>query len=304
MRQNATRTNSSTPPEDVLALYKRGGSGKQKSADKKHKGESKLQIGKRFLKGEIGIKSFNYYLIKEGLKSSTSSSKKSSGKGKGGAKGISKSEENIYEEIYFTDKPASPAAPLEHHYEPLKQQPPEQMYAAAILQKQHTDDGIKYLDCALCVEQCTDKNCEICINQQHSHQDYSGNYSNYVQTYALLRENEKNQFNSYHQQQQQQHQQPPQPVLQYQSYNPSNPNVYKIETTPVAFPSDYQPVSYVEIQQPSSFYYPPPPPTTAQQMQGSMTFNPVYGYETIRHGKSSSSTDSLQHHQVGGVFKN
>lgn len=328
VRQNATRTNSSTPPQEEI--YKRGGGagGKQKSTDKKHKGESKLQIGKRFLKGEIGIKSFNYYLIKEGLKSSTTTSTKKSNK-KG--KGISKSEENIYEEIYFTDKPGSPdedttiqryrtttgsggggsgyLPQMEHHYEPLKQRSIEQQQqlyhhhqgpASHPVQapppppqsSSASTDAINYVDCALCIEQCTDQNCDICAKQRQL-QDYSANYSNYVQTYALLRENEKNQFNAYQQQQVQQ--QPPQPVLQYQSYNPSNPNVYKIETTPVAFPSDYQPVNYVEIQ-PQPVYYPPP----------QMTFNPVYGYETIRqqqqhHGKSSSSTDSLQH-QVRDTF--
>lgn len=49
--------------DDLLSM----GEGRQK------KNSGRLQIGKRFLRGEIGIKSFNYYLIKEGLKTTTTS---------------------------------------------------------------------------------------------------------------------------------------------------------------------------------------------------------------------------------------
>lgn len=69
----------------------------------KTKEMSKFQIGKRFLRGEIGIKSFNYYLLKESLKStkkSTSAKFRSSSVNQT----ISKSEENIYEEIFYNDK--------------------------------------------------------------------------------------------------------------------------------------------------------------------------------------------------------
>lgn len=107
----------------------------------KSKESGRFKIGKRFLRGEIGIKSFNYYLIKEGLKTapttSSSSSKKAAAASKQGqmktpkdekkfddrrqykdisappgldgwaarkaAKTVS-GEENIYEEIFFRDK--------------------------------------------------------------------------------------------------------------------------------------------------------------------------------------------------------
>uniref|UniRef100_A0A182U7C2 Uncharacterized protein n=1 Tax=Anopheles melas TaxID=34690 RepID=A0A182U7C2_9DIPT len=104
------------------------------------KGGGRFQIGKRFLKGEIGIKSFNYYLLKEGLKSSKKSLLKQLSapvvaasatvgsvdiplpeppqamelispeecEGAPGARMVEKGEENIYEEIYFEDKPKCP----------------------------------------------------------------------------------------------------------------------------------------------------------------------------------------------------
>lgn len=106
----------------------------------KSKKSGKLQIGRRFLRGEIGIKSFNYYLIKEGLKSTTtpnanaekgpfksqdpqikgdeknsndqqrkykefpSSSSGEGYKGRKTSRAGGAVEENIYEEIFFRDR--------------------------------------------------------------------------------------------------------------------------------------------------------------------------------------------------------
>lgn len=314
-RQNATRVNSSTPPED---LYRKNSKNKSdaKQKEKQKESSSRFQIGKRFLKGEIGIKSFNYYLIKEGLKSSKKKQKGSTTP----LKAISKSEENIYEEIFFADKSlleddiqggghnTQSLEPMQT-FVPIAIQKDSLSSYQQLQQQQHNENPINFIDCALCVEQCTDKNCEICIKQQQQQlQDYSSVGSgygtitkDYVQTYALLRSGPNNQNID-----------PENPyqtanVLQFQSYNPNNPNVYKIETTPVAFNSDYNPMSqYAEIgpptvnmqpqqqqtlQQHTIFYTQPTTITT--------TFNPVYGYDTTgtHLAKSSSSSDSIQQQQ-------
>lgn len=305
-RQNATRVNSSTPPED---LYKKNSKNKSDTKQAKQKeSSSRFQIGKRFLKGEIGIKSFNYYLIKEGLKSSKKKQKGNTTP----LKAISKSEENIYEEIFFADKslleeeiqgtqslePLQTFVPISIQKDTLSYQQQEQ-------QQQHNENSINFIDCALCVEQCTDKNCEICIKQQQL-QDYSSGSGygtitkDYVQTYALLRGTTNTNID------------PENPyqtanVLQFQSYNPNNPNVYKIETTPVAFNSDYNPMSqYAEIGPPSVSMQQPP----QQQLQQTIfyaqpttittTFNPVYGYDRtgVHLAKSSSSSDSIQQQRL------
>lgn len=65
----------------------------------KKTGLSKFSLGKKFLKGEIGIRSFNYYLLKESLKKSQDKKKENVIDSKPPYK--SKSDENIYEEIYF-----------------------------------------------------------------------------------------------------------------------------------------------------------------------------------------------------------
>lgn len=201
----------------------------------KSKENSKFQIGKRFLKGEIGIKSFNYYLLKESLKSS----KKSSAKG-GAARGISKSEENIYEEVFFTERrtPRKPA------------RGPKQL---------------NYPDCELCIQECKDKNCAICQAEELkrlaafgkaktpsdvSRQFVKMNASNSIESITAAVPN----------------------VLQFHSYNPNNPGVYKIETTPVAFTSDYNPLEEIYGTQ----QYVPPHKAVAQKV-------------------SSSSSDSIQH---------
>lgn len=225
-----------------------------KSNDKQPKEMSKFQIGKRFLKGEIGIKSFNYYLIKEGLKSSKKTVTKSGTENVPKILGASKSEENIYEEIYFTDKPTP-----EHH-------------------KKQFHKNIIYPDCELCVQQCSSDNCDICKYNtiDNSCLDYntSGSlkYQKTDENVKIInsRQGDYSVVNKLNKQPN---------VLQFQSYNPNNPGVYKIETTPVAFTSDYNPIQNINQQQ-IQFQ-----PYTVN------SFNPY----VVNRKKSSSSSDSLHH---------
>lgn len=221
-----------------------------KSNDKQPKEMSKFQIGKRFLKGEIGIKSFNYYLIKEGLKSSKKTVTKQGQELSPKILGTSKSEENIYEEIYFTDKPTP-----EHH-------------------KKQFHKNIIYPDCELCVQQCSSDNCDICKYNtiDNSCLDYKSGSLKFTKTDENLklinsRQSDYSIVNKLNKQPN---------VLQFQSYNPNNPGVYKIETTPVAFTSDYNPIQ--NINQQIQFQ-----PYTVN------SFNPY----TVNRKKSSSSSDSL-----------
>ncbi|XP_070135479.1 uncharacterized protein [Drosophila bipectinata] len=175
---------------------------------------TKLAIGKRFLRGEIGIKSFNYYLLKEGLKSS----KKIDKPGRNEAKLQSRSEENIYEEIFFKDTPKETNVVL-----------PEK-------------EGQNHLpaseECEICMEQCSKDNCEFCLAgsklimqvqpQQQQHPQLQESQGPAAGASAL----------------------PAAHILEFQSYNPNNPGVYKIETTPVAITGDYNPI--LQFQQSSA----------------------------------------------------
>uniref|UniRef100_A0A182NIG2 Uncharacterized protein n=1 Tax=Anopheles dirus TaxID=7168 RepID=A0A182NIG2_9DIPT len=375
------------PTGDVSAEDVTGG-----KADDRETGSSKggrFQIGKRFLKGEIGIKSFNYYLLKEGLKSSKKSLLKQrsapvavagsvdmplpeppqpmelvSPESEAAERMVEKGEENIYEEIYFEDKPKRP--PVEYASKEAAQlQHAQERHDAS-------DEKIQFIDCELCVQQCSNANCDVChgLGAQHTAQQHEHHHHQLEQQ----RQAEQKQQNIYEQlkqhgsgnssggsgqsgglysktaaksmdveekiyQRQRQPQQQPQPhpqkqiqlkqpgdshaksmgnlvdepslyagenVLQYQSYNPSNPNVYKLETTPVAFSCDYSPLQQI--------YYKQPPPTTTSQADA-MASNPrqhIYQrphqpggtvssgsdyYQELNHKKSSSSSDSLQQQQ-------
>ncbi|XP_032598755.1 uncharacterized protein LOC6556691 isoform X3 [Drosophila grimshawi] len=198
---------------------------------------AKLPIGRRLLKGEIGIKSFNYYLLKEGLKSSKKLDKQRNVGDAKTAKNSDKklhtrSEENIYEEIYFKDVSGSmtklkssvtiPAAAV---------QPNDEMQNQHQQQECMPDAGI-YMDCELCMQQCSRENCKYCIVQgdsaasaQLQKDDNSGKQA---ATSSDL---------------------PAAHILEFQSYNPNNPGVYKIETTPVAITGEYNPI--LQFQQSS-----------------------------------------------------
>ncbi|XP_031618634.1 uncharacterized protein LOC116337843 [Contarinia nasturtii] len=227
----------------------------------KTKEMSKFQIGKRFLRGEIGIKSFNYYLLKESLKST----KKSTAKFRSASvnnQTISKSEENIYEEIFYTDK---------------KQ--PQKLNKAKNL--------INYPDCELCIAECTNKNCDICKASEQRKESMNGRNSTSsgvamasgklktpLDENRSIGDHDKLRSSDSHESISNIIQTATPNVLQYQSYNPKNPGVFKIETTPVAFTSDYNPIEEIYRLQ----KYAPMHKTIAQKI-------------------SSSSSDSLHHHQ-------
>lgn len=221
----------------------------------KTKEMSKFQIGKRFLRGEIGIKSFNYYLLKESLKSS----KKSTAKFRSSSvnQTISKSEENIYEEVFFTDK--------KH---------PQKVNVKS-------KSLINYPDCELCIAECTDKNCDICkaseqrkesMNARNFQITHTGKNKTPIDEHHRVIGHEKLRASDSHENITNIAQTSTPNVLQYQSYNPKNPGVFKIETTPVAFTSDYNPIEEIyRIQK-----YAPVHKTATQKI-------------------SSSSSDSLHH---------
>lgn len=270
----------------------------------KPKETSRFQIGKRLLKGEIGIKSFNYYLLKEGLKSSKKGSLPKQQQPQRGtpdqpskpfvmSSGISKSEENIYEEIYFVDR-------RHQQLQPTQQQ--------TIHQQQHKK-LITYPDCELCIQECNNKNCDICkSNELSKEKDPTLSAPNKIQLEHNKSEQHGSddygttntsteQMNSFEQHRQN--------VLQYQSYNPNNPGVYKIETTPVAFTSEYNPIHHSmppqqqQSTQPHQQQPHQPHPQQQQHNHPPQQQLPLTHslYDTSR-TKSSSSSDSL-HHKYG-----
>uniref|UniRef100_A0A182PES5 Uncharacterized protein n=1 Tax=Anopheles epiroticus TaxID=199890 RepID=A0A182PES5_9DIPT len=355
-----------------------------KGSERESSKGGRFQIGKRFLKGEIGIKSFNYYLLKEGLKSSA---KKGLLKQRSApvdaplpeppypmelistepmakARMMEKGEENIYEEIYFEDKPKRPPEEREGEYGKQGDQQPEGQDASS--------EKIQFIDCELCVQQCSNANCDVCHGlgaqhtaQQHEHHHHqlqqqrqaeqkqqniyeqlkqhgsggssggsgqSGGGGLYAKTAAKSLDVEdqqiyqrQKQLQEEQRQQQQLKQQPEsharsmgslvdetsmygsENVLQYQSYNPSNPNVYKLETTPVAFSCDYSPLQQIYYKQQA----PPAAPNQGETMAsnprqhiyqrphhpgGTVSSGSDY-YQELNHKKSSSSSDSLQQQQ-------
>ncbi|XP_055535482.1 uncharacterized protein LOC129724532 isoform X2 [Wyeomyia smithii] len=257
----------------------------EEGGDDLKESKSKFQIGKRFLKGEIGIKSFNYYLLKEGLKSSKKNllKQRSAPVEVGGIEAdvdLSKSEENIYEEIYFEDKLDDPS-----------------------------NEKIQFVDCELCVQQCSNSSCDVCNGHISTHK--------LQQHHHHHRQKELDQQNVYEKLKKIPQQQLPAGsqyktarsldidsanangtgagnVLQYQSYNPNNPNIFKLETTPVAFSCDYNPIKKIHYnpQQDAaggshrqrSLY---------QQAPSSVSPGSDY-YKEINRKKSSSSSDSIQ----------
>lgn len=222
---------------------------------------SKMQLGRRFLKGEIGIKSFNYYLLKEGLKSSKKFVEKQRNSligniSSSNSKPISRSEENIYEEIFFKDRVSDP-------------------------------ESIPCPDCELCAQQCTNENCEFCLQNPQTPQTRLTSKMN-----ADFRRNSFQAIESSNSSSN---------ILEFQSYNPNNPGVFKIETTPVAFTSDYNPIQQFQHQQHSRY---PIPMQQYTQYNRRMSTNTPITLGTIAPAsspnitivggtKSSSSNDSL-----------
>lgn len=212
---------------------------------------SKFQIGKRFLKGEIGIKSFNYYLLKEGLRKNNSVKQHKPDSINIKPRLMSRSEENIYEEIFFNNRdertlPPSKLPPALPPFNVSKQTSQAQKLDKISNKQQSEDDGGENcMNCEICLQEsqeqpnCKNNNCDKCTdshkqpksmtNSMTSSKSSDGGYG------KISRKIDDKAIYEFFQQQQQ-----GQTVLQFQSYNPNNPNVYKIETTPVAF--DYNPI--------------------------------------------------------------
>lgn len=212
-RQNATEYNtgdSSTTQNDEPSFEPKKSSS--------HSGLSKFQLGKRLLKGEIGIRSFNYYLLKEGLK------KRGNSKNEVPKTPKSRSEENIYEEIYFRhDLPT-----------PKPRAPPD---LPPMNKTMSMTDSTKVADsncanCEICLQEAAalDKNmtCDKCLD--------NGNIMISSDGYARVHRNNSsdNLIDYFNRQSNQQ-----QPMLTFQSYNPNYPNIYKMETTPLVTPVEY-----------------------------------------------------------------
>ncbi|XP_030239648.1 uncharacterized protein LOC108650108 isoform X2 [Drosophila navojoa] len=206
----------------------------------------KVPIGRRLLRGEIGIKSFNYYLLKEGLKSSKKLDKQRSapdapsGSSSSKSKLHTRSEENIYEEIFFKETPkhkgsAGKAAPVVQSDDEMQSQSHSQSHSQSksLSQSQHLhqhqqqslpDAGV-YADCELCMQQCSNENCKYCLIETEPSQQETANEKQAAAAAASAARAL-----------------PAAHILEFQSYNPNNPGVYKIETTPVAITGEYNPI--------------------------------------------------------------
>ncbi|XP_041449798.1 uncharacterized protein LOC111073711 [Drosophila obscura] len=277
-------------------------------------------IGKRFLRGEIGIKSFNYYLLKEGLKSS----KKLTGKQRStlhseeayskSEKMHSRSEENIYEEIFFKDTPSTattsttalattstPPQPLgkEAHNHPQQvQKGVEQVLPRVMSGPNGESDVGVFADCELCMEQCSKDSCEYCLDQA-----VQGARKNQAQPQKQTPQQEPFINQGYHGENSDPQGTlsrgtdpvglPAAHILEFQSYNPNNPGVYKIETTPVAITGDYNPI--LQFQQSSattSTSTTTTPGDQQQHIQPHQLQQPIYGgyYHPLPHQKPLHTT--------------
>lgn len=171
-------------------------------------GLSKFQLGKRLLKGEIGIRSFNYYLLKEGLKKRGSNGKCEVST----AATKARSEENIYEEIYFRHDLPTPKPRITPPDLPPLNKPPKAIGNCT--------------NCEICLQEAAalDQNmtCDKCLESAH------------VAYARVNRNNSADNLIDYFGRQQQS-----QPMLTFQSYNPNYPNIYKLETTPLVTPVEY-----------------------------------------------------------------
>lgn len=247
--KSSARSRERFIPESVDMYHtdemQRGANSSSTPDDGKAKDSSRFQIGKRLLKGEIGIKSFNYYLLKEGLKSSKKSLFKhlNANDESKSFDNVSRSDENIYEEIYFVDK--------------------------------NKKNLISNPDCDLCIQECTRKNCDICRANELIGKRAVNEKSLREPEGAMMEQNVNMKDLVQHRQN----------VLQYQSYNPNNPGVYKIETTPVAFTNDYNPIYQIPNK--------PQQQSQHQQEQRQVYQQQSYLNKTARNTKSSSSSDSI-----------
>ncbi|XP_043951252.1 uncharacterized protein LOC108029387 isoform X3 [Drosophila biarmipes] len=236
---------------------------------------AKVAIGKRFLRGEIGIKSFNYYLLKEGLKSSkklVDKHRNPTGSEEPPVKAekrYSRSEENIYEEIFFKETASTVNSTVTgattglaksvasaqtnddfHNHHPKKGGAQPHGISATGVGNETTADA--FAGCEICMEHCSKDNCEFClahlgpvadgkVTAPQSQQELYINQGHQQENAAEPRTSSNGGSGIGL---------PAAHILEFQSYNPNNPGVYKIETTPVAITGDYNPI--LQFQQSSA----------------------------------------------------
>ncbi|XP_016995972.3 uncharacterized protein RhoGEF3 isoform X6 [Drosophila takahashii] len=262
---------------------------------------AKVAIGKRFLRGEIGIKSFNYYLLKEGLKSSKKLVDKQRNTTGGGESPLkaekrhSRSEENIYEEIFFKETAstvnslatgaatgvamsvASAITDKESHSHHPQQGgvKPHGMSSTSDGNGSATD---AFADCEICMEQCSKDNCEYCLAhlgpgekpkaaQSQQEQYISQGHQKKIAMESRTASNGGPGVSL-----------PAAHILEFQSYNPNNPGVYKIETTPVAITGDYNPILQFQQSSATTSTSATTTPSEHQQLQ-----QPIYGGYYLPH---------------------
>lgn len=209
-RQNASdftgyNDSSSTQPEDI---------------EFSKKGFSKFQIGKRFLKGEIGIKSFNYYLLKESLKKNNNKPTENPNKMKPSF--MSKSDENIYEEIFFLNQNQ-----IQRKDSPPKQPPPLPPLTHQFSLKHRKKEIENCMNCEICQHEqqskCQAQNCDSCVkvkrNCEFEPKHDRSHQNKHDASYGKITQSAEDVIYDFFQKQQGQN------VLQFQSYNPNNPQV-------------------------------------------------------------------------------
>lgn len=191
---------------------------------KNHSIESAEKRG--LFRGEIGIKSFNYYLIKEGLQSSTEP--------KTNNLGNTKSTTNYRKDPQLIKT----VPPREIKFHQKSQWPGENSYEEIFTRERIVT---KKEENTKSISRDTMDDCEICTQQRTKTLNYKVRPTTLefqrdcepgVLRESKVKRNIKKEKRS---------QQRPrnQPVLQFQSYNPNNPGIFKLETTPVAVITDF-----------------------------------------------------------------
>ncbi|KAH8232716.1 hypothetical protein KR038_001671 [Drosophila bunnanda] len=276
---------------------------------------TKIAIGKRFLRGEIGIKSFNYYLLKEGLKSSKKLVDKPRATAGGGGAAVqaakaekrhSRSEENIYEEIFFKDTPSTVSSSVAGAVSGVAMS-----VASALSDKDAqlphsmgttSESGAAdtFAECEICMEQCSKDNCEFCLTQQGGPMVAGGKMKGQPQ--------HPEPYNTHRSQEDKSEARasstaPAAHILEFQSYNPNNPGVYKIETTPVAITGDYNPILQFQQSSATTSTSATTTPSEQQQLQ-----HQIYGGYYLPHAHvhqrpfqtSMVGNPISSHYAVGG----
>ncbi|XP_068139927.1 platelet binding protein GspB isoform X2 [Drosophila tropicalis] len=255
---------------------------------------TKMAIGRRFLRGEIGIKSFNYYLLKEGLKSSKKLVDKQRNTASSSAASENKlharSEENIYEEIFFKDtigQSQSDAVGVEAAGSEK---------AEHVQQSQQQQREAQSTDCEICMQQCNNESCEYCLEGAHSqhHQQPVQPYISQAKVQSLQQDKKGLPMTNVNL--------PAAHILEFQSYNPNNPGVYKMETTPVAITGDYNPVLQFQQSTTTATTTASTSVTTTPSEQMQQHPDHTYGaYYSSQNRTPMGSTPLTNHYAVSGI---